>query len=209
MTEIKICGLTNIDDARSAIELGADYLGFVLYKKSPRGITFSTLLKIVDKLDYPCRIIPVFVNESALSILKMLEEIKVYAIQLHGEESVHEFCNIPVPVWRAVRWEGNTWSPLPEKWKAIRYVVDSRSEESYGGTGKLANWSAAGELARKYQIMLAGGLTPENVTSAIHAVHPVGVDVSSGIELHPGKKDITKMKKFIYAVRNMETQKKD
>lgn len=204
MIEIKICGLTNIDDALLAIELGADYLGFVLYRKSPRGITYNTFLKIIDKVGSSCRIIPVFVNESASFILKILKDIVIHAIQIHGNESADAFYHIPIPVWRAVRWEANSWSPLPEKWKADRYVIDSATKELYGGTGKLADWTKSAQLALKYPVMLAGGLTSENVTEAIYAVHPVGVDVSSGIELYPGKKDITKMKKFIFAVRNVK-----
>lgn len=195
--EIKICGLTNLEDARAALDLGADYLGFVLFPKSPRYVTVSALAAILDKLPSTCRAVGVFVNEPSSVVESVATECRLYAAQLHGDESSDEFLRLTVPVWRAVWFRDKAWTPVPTEWRADRYVVDAAPKGVYGGGGLSADWKRAAALAKQHRAMLAGGLTPDNVVKAIQAVDPVGVDVVSGVESKPGKKDLKKLEAFI------------
>ena len=198
--DVKICGLTNLDDARVAVDAGADFLGFVLYPKSPRGITAAQLERIADGLPREAKLIGVFVNESRQAIERVAEDCRLHAVQVHGDEMPDAFVGLAWPVWRAVRWEDAVWRPAPGAWSAERYVADAPSPH-YGGTGERGDWSAAAALARDKRVMLAGGLTPDNVTEAIRAVLPLGVDVSSGVEQAPGRKDVRKVMEFVRRAR--------
>jgi len=200
--EIKICGLTNLEDARAAQSAGADFLGFVLYRRSPRGITVGTLRRIIDRLSGSPKVVGVFVNAPRNKVMRVAEDCGLFAVQFHGDESVDAAPAMPAVVWRAVRFCHGAASPLPEEWPAERYVLDATTPGVYGGTGIPVDWTAASALARQYPVMLAGGLTPENVTDAMRRVHPLGVDVASGVEKTPGKKDHQKIEAFIRAVRN-------
>jgi phosphoribosylanthranilate isomerase len=202
MTEIKICGLTNRGDAAAASEFGADYLGFVMYPKSPRAVTASEVRDIVTVLRKPVRAVGVFVNGRRAAIERAVEQCGLYAVQLCGDERPEEYEEFPVEVWRAVRRRDSGWEPLPEHWPAARYVVDAASPGLYGGTGKVADWMAAKSLALARPVMLAGGLTPDNVAEGVRTVRPTGVDVASGVESAPGRKDRAKLERFIAAVRS-------
>lgn len=199
--EVKICGLTSAEDATTALELGADYVGFVLYPHSPRGIFPEHFFEIVQKIGNFQKVIAVLVNPSRQEVEKLLGAIPVRAIQLHGTENPAEFGSLPVPVWRALRLRDKVWDPAPEGWPAERYVLDAFRPGCWGGTGTVADWAAAAQLATRRPIMLAGGLTPENVAEAVRTVRPLGVDVSSGVETAPGKKDIAKLSRFILNAR--------
>lgn len=203
ITEIKICGLTNRDDAMAALDFGADYLGFILYPESPRGITAGQLIHLLDKIDQSGRAIGVFVNESRVNIEKIAKDCNLYAVQIHGDEQPEDFTDMPVPVWRAVKHQNNMFVPSPEKWQVERYVVDAAVPGLYGGTGVEADWNEAAKLAEAYPVMLSGGLTPDNVADAIRIVKPIGVDVASGVEIEPGRKDHEKMKAFIRAAKGL------
>ena len=198
--DIKICGLTNLDDARAALDAGADYLGFVLYAKSQRGITAEQLAPIAAKLPDEARLIGVFVNESRANIERVAVECRLHAVQIHGDENSEAYAGLAWPVWRAVRWMESAWRPAPAAWNASRYVADAPST-LYGGTGERGDWSAAAALARQLPVMLAGGLTPENVEYAIRTVRPLGVDVASGVEQSPGRKDPRKVAGFVRRAR--------
>lgn len=200
--DVKICGLTNRDDAQHALDLGADYLGFVVYAKSPRGIDATALRRIVDNLKGPFRAVGVFVNASPAAVKRLARDCGLHAVQLHGDEPVAAFQDIPVPVWRAVRMEHGRPAPAPDDWPAARYVVDAHVPGRYGGTGVQADWRAAAALAAQRPVMLAGGLTPGNVAAAIAAVRPLGVDTASGVEREPGKKDPDKVAAFIRRARS-------
>jgi len=195
--EIKICGLTNRDDALLALDCGADYVGFVTYRESPRGISSSDLRRLLEGLERPARAVGVFVNESRADVEKVAADCGLYAVQVHGYEEAAEFVDMPLPLWRAVRGTNEGWIPLPETWRADRYVVDAAVPGLYGGSGVEADWNAAAELAGSRPLMLAGGLTPDNVAEAIRVVRPMGVDVSTGVEAEPGKKDPVKVKAFV------------
>lgn len=200
--EIKICGLTCARDARAALDAGADYLGFVLYSRSVRGITATRLRQIVERLTSHPKCIGVFINESPGRVLQIARDCGLFAVQLHGEEPAADFARWPTPIWRAVRIRNRHFYPAPRYWPADRYVVDAAVTGAYGGTGITADWIAARRLARRRPIMLAGGLTPENVAAAIRRVQPQGVDVAGGVEKTPGKKDWRKIQAFIRAARS-------
>lgn len=200
--DIKICGLTNLADARAALEAGADFLGFVLYARSPRGISGPALREIAEGLPGRARMVGVFVNEQPDIVARIASDCGLCAVQLHGDERPDEFAGLNMPVWRSVRIRPDgAANPAPEQWPAARYVVDADAPGLYGGTGGTADWNAAAELARTVPVMLAGGLTPENVAQAIAEVRPKGVDVAGGVESEPGKKDHRKLKAFIAAAR--------
>ena len=138
--EIKICGVTNVEDALAALAMGADYLGFVMYAKSPRGISAERLRRVRDALPDEARCIAVFVNESRDVVLRVAEECRLYAVQIHGDESTDDFRAMPLPVWRALAVSAQGIKPLPVEWPADRYVVDAPAPGRYGGSGELADW---------------------------------------------------------------------
>jgi len=189
--------LTNLDDASAALDAGADYLGFVLYEGSPRGVSVKALMRILDRLDRPVRAVGVFVNEARGEVERIVSEAGLHAAQLHGDEAPVDFSDLAVPVWRAIRLSGQECEPWPEQWPAERYVVDASVPGMYGGTGVTADWQAAARLAAERPVMLAGGLTPRNVASAVQTVRPRGVDVAGGVEKRPGRKDPNKLRDFI------------
>jgi len=205
MLAIKICGLTNLNDARWALEAGADYIGFVLYPKSPRAITVKDLIRIVDDLPETTKKVGVFVNEAPILIKRIVSACGLTAVQLHGDEDPLDFAEIGVPVWRAVRLQDGKWNPAPSAWGPERFVMDAFSP-AFGGTGIKVDWDAARQFAAGHRAMLAGGLDSETVGEAVRQVRPLGVDVSSGVESAPGKKDHKKVAAFIRAARDAEKE---
>ncbi len=202
-TKVKICGITNSADAQAAVEAGADALGLNFYEKSPRYITLSQAAEISKQLQPFVMRVGLFVNAPEAFVLRAIGECGLTLLQFHGDESP-EFCTqFGLMSMKAFRMHGpETLEQIP-KYKTDAYLLDAYSSTTLGGTGEKFNWDLAVE-AQKFgkPIFLAGGLTPENVAEAIHKVHPFGVDVSSGVESAPGKKDHAKVKAFIAAVRD-------
>lgn len=199
--EIKICGLTNLEDAHQALEAGADYLGFVLYERSPRVVTVAALASIVSALGHGVRALGVFVNASPSFVRETALRCGLAAVQIHGDESAEAFAVMPVPVWRSLSVRAEGCQPEPSAWPAARYIADAAAPGLYGGTGTLADWEQAAGLAMRVPLMLAGGLTAANVAAAIRQVRPLGVDVSSGVESVPGRKSHAAVRAFIAAAR--------
>lgn len=199
-TEIKICGLTNLTDARMALDAGADYLGFVLYERSPRRIAPAALRRLLDRLPARARVVVVVVNAHRELVETLAHDCRLHAVQLHGDERPADWIDLPVPVWRAIRLHRGRPHPIPEHWIAERYVMDAAAPGKYGGSGRKTDWAKAATLARQIPLILAGGLTPDNVAEAIHTVQPLGVDTASGVEKAPGSKDPRKLAAFIKAV---------
>ena len=195
--EVKICGLTNVEDARAALEFGADYLGFVLYPKSPRAVSAEEVRRIIAQLNPGVRAFGVFVNVSPVDVARTVRECGLYGAQIHGDEMPDGFDGLGFPVWRAVWLKAGQARPAPETWPAQRYVLDAAAPGEYGGSGVTADWDLAADMARRLPVMLAGGLTPQNVAEAVGQVRPLGVDVSSGVEASPGHKDLRAVKAFI------------
>jgi phosphoribosylanthranilate isomerase len=204
--EIKICGITNVEDARAALALEVDYLGFIFYPKSPRAVTPEQVKQVLDELGAPCKAVGVFVNAPREEVEAAVEACGLWAAQIHGDETAEMFADSPIRLWRALKMMPRGPQPDPACWAAERYVVDATVPGAYGGTGVTADWEAARDVAQERPVLLAGGLTPENVTVAIRAVAPRGVDVSSGVELSAGKKDHEQMKAFVMRARKTATR---
>ncbi len=258
MTWIKICGMTNLDDALAATDAGANALGFIFYPKSPRCVTLETALSIVAKLPQNMEKVGVFVNESVDHVCNTANQLGLTAVQLHGEESTefsralfHEFGNgsprpkifraWPAKIFDAPAEQSVGWDPVTaglvepdEAYKGKRVhkihvakngdlflethgfrpgvisgvLLDSSTAQERGGTGQPFDWERvqpwAGIINSISKLIVAGGLRPGNVQEAIHLLHPWGVDVSSGVEREPGKKDSRKIRAFVQAVRAME-----
>ena len=202
--EVKICGLTNLDDAKAAVDAGADYIGFVLYAGSPRAVKPESLPGLVNALS-PARAVAVVVNMDRRSIEWLVGRCALHAVQFHGDEDPADGRGLDAQVWRAVSFRNGAWAPDPGVWGgAARLVVDASDPKRYGGSGEVADWAAAARLAAKRQVMLAGGLNPANVAAAVRAVRPAGVDVAGGVECAPGRKDHAAVRRFIEAVRREE-----
>ena len=208
MTIIKICGIKSLTDALAAIDAGADYLGFNFYPKSVRFIEKSACAEITSvlKREHPqIKLVGVFVNSSVEEIKNILQFCHLDLAQLHGDEMPEIFAQLAPHAFRAFRGipESNAGY---ERSEAPFMLIDAAVKGVYGGSGVTADWAAAAELAKKYPLLLAGGLTPENVADAVRQVQPWGVDVASGVESAPGEKDVGKMSAFVNAVQEVENQ---
>ena len=205
MPKIKICGITNPIDALQAVDAGADALGFVFYKHSPRHVSPNVVKSIV--VDLPPFVLPigVFVNEESGKVRTIMHDCGLALAQIHGDESAGYCEALGRPVLRGIQLrDHNTLVAMAEYKGRARvrgFVLDAFSAGAYGGTGHTADWTLAAKAARSFSCLLAGGLTPGNVRDAIQTVRPYGVDVSSGVEAAPGKKDPAKVKAFIRAVQ--------
>ena len=203
--KVKICGLTNADDAAVAVAAGADAVGFVFHKKSPRCAEPAVVKAIVKELPPFVLPIGVFVNEDAKVVRDIMDSCGLALAQLHGDETAAYCEMLGRPVLKAIRLrDRRSFLALAEfqgRAGVRGFLVDAFSAEAYGGTGQVVDWPLAAEAARVARILLAGGLTPENVAQAIQQVRPYGVDVSSGVESRAGKKDPEKVRAFVQAVR--------
>ncbi len=209
MTIVKICGLTTPEDALAAVEAGADMLGFNFYPPSPRYLAPEDCARIVSVLPKGVTLVGVFVNAPLEQITAILDSCGLHLAQLSGDESPAILRALGGRAFKALRPANQAaleqalleYSPRP---KPPAYLIDAFVKNQYGGTGQVADWSLARLVACRAPILLAGGLTPENVATAIQQVRPWGVDVASGIEAAPGRKDRQKMLTFIQAVRQAE-----
>ncbi len=199
--KVKICGITNLDDARAAFEMGADMLGFNFYPESPRYIRPEEAFSIINKL-------PTFVDSVGLFVNAPIEEIKALAetgylnwIQLHGDETP-EFCDqvrfANVRTLKAIRVRDQEDIQTANAYYTYAVLLDAFSPDAYGGTGSQFNWQWIKDIPKR--LFLAGGITPDNVAEAIRT-GVYGIDVCSGIESAPGKKDHQKMKKLFDGIR--------
>jgi len=197
---IKVCGITRLTDALHAVEHGATAVGFVLWPRSPRAVTVERAAEIIAELPSNVMTVGVFVNEPVDAIRQVVERARLTAVQLHGDEPPAYADALDWPVIRAVSVKdigeaSEAWSP------DTALLVDNIDPVRRGGTGAAIDWSQAAVIAQKRRVVLAGGLTPDNVASAIRAVRPYGVDVSSGVESAPGVKDFDKVAQFIANAR--------
>jgi len=197
---VKVCGITRLTDALHAVEQGATALGFVLWPRSPRGVTVERAAEIIAELPSHVMTVGVFVDEPVGSIRTIAERARLTAVQLHGNEPPAYADALDWPVFRAVSVAelgeaSEAWAP------ETALLVDNIDPLRRGGTGAVIDWSQAAAVALKRRVVLAGGLTPDNVKSAIRAVRPFGVDVSSGVEASPGVKDFGKVAHFIANAR--------
>ncbi len=219
MTKIKICGLKTLPDALAAIEAGADMLGFNFYPKSPRCIAPETCRKIASVLRQKrpeIVLVGVFVNSSVSEIRSILETAQLHLAQLHGDEPPEMLAELGPRAFKAIRLSSDSsvdnhpfirsYPLTPSVYPFLSVanpalLADASVPGLYGGSGVTADWDAAAQLAKQIPLLLAGGLTPENVAEAIARVQPWGVDVASGVESAPGVKDPAKIQAFVQAVR--------
>ena len=220
-TQIKICGITSLEDARVALEAGADYLGFILYPPSKRAVDAATTKAIVDALQQEVgdqsgspRFIGVFVNESASTMADLLDRCGLDMAQLSGDEPPALVGDRHSPLYgrsyKALRplslaeaeAEAEWYLPPEQPSDMPALLLDAYHPHLFGGTGQRADWTAAAHLARTISgLVLAGGLTPENVAEAVRQVQPFAVDVASGVEASPGRKAHQKVRRFIANAR--------
>jgi phosphoribosylanthranilate isomerase len=204
-TRVKICGITNLADAQAAVAAGADVLGFNFYDGSPRHISLKTAADISKQLPPFVMRAGIFVNADEDLVTRAIGECHLNLLQFHGDETP-EFCvQFGLMSMKAFRIrDAESLKELP-KFSTDAYLLDAFSPEARGGTGEKFNWELAIE-AQKFgkPVFLAGGLTPGNVAEAVRTVRPFGVDVSSGVESSPGKKDHAKVRAFITAVRKAD-----
>lgn len=194
-----------MEDARVAVEAGASALGFIFYAKSPRNVSLASAATIIRELPPLVAKVGVFVNESAELIRAAIELCGLDTVQLHGEEPP-DFCRqFGVKTIKAFRVQDEKTLGLMEAYGQMPWLVDSYVPGKMGGTGEVLPWDLGREAAKRARwLILAGGLTPENVASAVRQVRPYAVDVSSGVELKPGVKDHAKVRAFINAVQTVD-----
>ena len=207
MIRVKICGVTSPGDAKAACEAGADLVGLNFYHKSPRYISVSDAEKIRSTLPAEVEAVGVFVNKTSTEVLKLSRSLKLDAAQLHGDESPEMISEVVrrITVFKAFRvGEEFSLESLEEYAEAYAFLLDADRAGQYGGTGFTTDWAVARRAALSHRILLAGGLKVENVAAAIRLVRPYAVDVASGVEAKPGKKDHGRMREFIQEVRRAE-----
>ena len=200
---LKICGITRLVDAKHAVENGATALGFVHWPHSPRFVSNRKVAEIVAALPASVMTVGVFVNETKEGIGFAMERTGLTAVQLHGDEPPTFARALRWPILRSVTLD--SVEDVVEVWpEETLFLVDAADRERRGGTGQAVDWRRAAVLARRRRLVLAGGLTPDNVAEAIVAVNPHGVDVSSGVEDAPGLKNAKKVSRFIANARKAE-----
>jgi phosphoribosylanthranilate isomerase len=207
MVRVKICGITSAADAQAAIEAGANLLGFNFYPKSPRHISEDRAAEIRSKLPKKVKAVGIFVNVLAADVVTLRSSVGLDAVQLHGDEPPEMVAEIApvVPVIKAFRVESEfPITILDEYSQAFAFLFDAAHTDQYGGTGRTTDWDVARRASLKHRIILAGGLKVENVAAAVRIVRPYGIDVASGVESSPGKKDHGLLRDFIKEVRRAE-----
>lgn len=203
---IKICGITNKVDAVSAASLGVDMLGFVLYKKSKRYVSARAVREIANELPPYLAKVGVFVDESREAVLSAAEEAGLDALQFHGGETP-EYCAMfreDYKVIKAFRLRTRHDLAAVNGYDVDYYLLDTYKPDTIGGTGEVFDWKMLKDFEFLKPVILSGGLNPDNVSAAIREVVPYGVDVSSGVETSPGKKDDAAMKRFVDEVRRAQ-----
>lgn len=201
MVKVKICGITNLEDALTAVQAGADALGFVFCSASPRNVTPELAAEIIRQLPPFVQTVGLFVNESLATVNETADRCGLDIVQLHGEE-LPDFCAaVKRRTIKAFRVKDANSLESMESYPTAAYLLDAWSPVAHGGTGHSFNWEIAADAAVRLPIILAGGLTPDNVAAAVQQVRPYAVDVSSGVEAAPGKKDATLVREFIQKAR--------
>jgi phosphoribosylanthranilate isomerase len=199
MVRVKICGITKLEDAKLAVELGAHAIGLNFFDDSPRCITPFAASELIRRLPPFVAPIGVFVNWEPAPVVALCKALRLAAAQLHGDESPQVVDGIAghLPVIKALRLgQGNATPEFSHYRSATAFLLDSALSGHYGGSGTTGNWHLARTAAQTQRVILAGGLTPENVAEAIRIVRPYAVDVASGVEARPGKKDPAKLRAF-------------
>lgn len=212
LPRVKICGITRPEDARLAIDLGAWALGLMFYPESSRALTVGEAKVLVDEVrashpDTTTHWVGVFVNQPAAEVQDIADSVGLDYAQLHGDETLEDIAALTVPVIKAVRTKPELKPAELEPAQLAQYrsrcplmLVDSYTKGQYGGTGKVADWQRARAFCAAGPTLLAGGITPANAAKALEEVQPYGLDLSSGVEREPGKKDHDKLRQLFEAI---------
>lgn len=204
---VKICGITNLEDAQTAVEAGADMLGFNFYPPSPRCIRPETCAAIVEALSGSgVRFVGIFVNAAVEEVQRVMRLCRLDLAQLCGDEPAADLAQLEGRAFKALRPQNShemqealiRYPPRPQ---APAYLLDAYHPAVYGGSGRRVSFDLSVWLAQRFPILLAGGLTPENVAEAVERVRPYGVDAASGVESAPGKKDAARLRAFVRAAK--------
>jgi phosphoribosylanthranilate isomerase len=198
---VKICGITRAEDALAAVEFGADAIGFVFWPGSPRFIDPDRAREIAAALPPFITPVGVFVNQTPDHVNRIAALVTLGAVQLHGDERPEAAVAIARPVIKAIAVRDHFDPASLDEWSSrTTILLDVHDPVARGGTGRTIDWRTAAEAARRRRVVLAGGLTPENVCAAVTIARPFGIDVSSGVESRPGIKDHTRLKALFEAV---------
>jgi phosphoribosylanthranilate isomerase len=200
---VKICGITNLEDAQHAVRCGADAVGFIFYEGSPRFISHAKAAEIVQRLPDHVSKIGVFVNADRKFIHDIIRHVSLSAVQLYGNEGPDDLVNYEISVIKAFRVAPDFDVEVMRNYIIDAFLLDAYKGGAFGGTGKTFDWNLALKAKEYGRIILSGGLTPENVEEAVRFVRPYGVDVSSGVEREPGKKDTGKVRDFIMRAKSI------
>ncbi len=202
LTRVKVCGICRPEDAQLAVELGASAIGFVFWPESPRYVEPDAARVIAATLPEGVLAVGVFVDQPPPDVVEIAGIVRLDAIQLHGTERVDDYAGTAQRIIKAVpvaeQFDAAVVDALP---RSVMVLLDAHDPVRRGGTGRTIDWSVAAAIAERRQTILSGGLDPSNVTEAIARVRPYMVDVSSGVETMPGRKDETKMREFFSAIR--------
>jgi phosphoribosylanthranilate isomerase len=211
MTRVKICGITNAEDARAACEAGVDAIGLNFYPRSPRALSVNQAAELRAQIPSGVQVFGVFVNAEVAEVMEIFRNVRLHALQLHGDESpitVAQLARI-APVFKALRVGPDFSAVTLESYPGVSGFLFDTADAGpgqYGGTGRLADWEVAQQVARSHRVILAGGLNADNVAAAILQVRPYGVDVASGVEVSPGAKNHAQLREFVREARRADQE---
>lgn len=201
MVEVKVCGLTSVDDAVRCRELGVDAIGLNFWSGSPRSTDIATAKDIVDAVAGKTQTVGVFVDASLHEVREILRETGIEWAQLHGDESPEEVAALLPRAYKAIAVKDGSAIEIARRFPGEHLLVDASVPGIPGGTGRTFDWAIAEAIAKERTLTLAGGLTPQNVAEAVRTVRPFRVDVASGVESAPGKKDPELVRAFVAAAK--------
>lgn len=198
---IKICGITSVEDARLCVEAGADALGFIFVERTPRYLTPDACARIVATLPPFVTPVGVFWDHAPGHVKALAEQCRLGALQFHGDEAPEDLVDYRLPVIKTLKMAGPDDLARMAGYRVAAFLLDSPSRWSEGDSRPPIPWDVAAEAARRYPVLLSAGLTPDNVAAAVSLVRPYGVDVNSGVEARPGRKDPERVRRFVALAR--------
>ena len=199
---VKICGITSINDAKTSINYGASAIGFIFYKKSPRYICSERLVKWIQKIPANIKKVGVFVNEDKDVVSSIVGKLGLDFIQLHGDESSAYCSEMILPVIKVFRIDSVFDAKILNEYKVKAFLFDTYKDGTLGGTGKVFKWDLVASLKTEIAIILSGGLNIDNILEGINMVSPYAIDINSGVEISPGKKDEEKVRNIFVKLEN-------
>jgi phosphoribosylanthranilate isomerase len=198
---IKLCGITSLDDARRCVDAGVDALGFIFVPGTPRHVTAETAARIIEALPPFVTPVGVFWDHPAGQVKAIAEECRLGALQFHGDEAPEDLLEHRLPLIKTLKVAGAADLARMPEYRVAAFLLDSPARWSEGAARPPIPWDVAAVAARRHPVLLSAGLTPDNVALAVRRVRPYGVDVNSGVEARPGRKDPAKVRRFVAEAR--------